>query len=108
MPFKPRSINSAHPIKIGTDVAAFIIADDGEPTFEGRARIVSPCISHPHWYQVRFQFEQVDRVRLIFPSSLHNDPALSCALLREFLRTRGLSPFDEFFPPPANRGDYDE
>ena len=108
MPFEARSIKSAHPIKIGTNVAVFIIADDGEPMFEGWARIVSACISYGHWYRVRFQLEQVDRIRLIFPPSLHDDPAPSCALQREFLRTRGLSPFDEFFPPPANRGDYDE
>lgn len=87
-----------HPVKVGSKVPVFIIADDGEPTFEGLAHIVAPCISYPHWYRVRFQHERVDRVRLVLPPSLHDDPILSCALLSEFLRTRGLSPFDEFFP----------
>jgi hypothetical protein len=98
MPFEAPSRTSAHPIKIGTDVAVFIIADDGQPIFEGWARIVSGCISYGHWYRVRFRSEQLERIRLIFPASVHDDPVLSAELLREFCRTRGLSPIDDFFP----------
>ena len=79
-------------------IPVFIIAIDGEPIFEGWAQVVAACISYPHWYRVRFQHEHVDRIRLILPPSLHDDPALSCALLNELLRTRGLCPWTEFFP----------
>lgn len=87
-----------HPAKVGAKVPVFIVAENGEPIFEGWADVVSACISNPHWYRVRFQHERVDRVRLILPPSLHDDPILSCALLREFLHTGALSPFDDFFP----------
>ena len=97
MPFEARSIKSAHPIKPGTDVAVFIIADDGQPFFEGWARIISGCISYGHWYRVRFRFETVDRIRLVLPPAPHQHPALFAEAMREFTRSRGVNPWPEFW-----------
>ncbi|GLR90893.1 hypothetical protein [Bradyrhizobium iriomotense] len=94
----PVANSSGHPIAIGSSVPAYIINDDAELRFEGFTRVVSHCESYPHWYRVRFEREQVDRVRLILPPLIHNDPWLTAELLRELWRTRGLSPWTEFFP----------
>jgi hypothetical protein len=97
MPFEAPSMTSAHPIKIGTDVAVFIIADDGHPIFEGWARIVSGCISNGHWYRVRFRRETADRIRIVLPPSPHENPALLAEAMCELTRTRGLNVWSEFW-----------
>jgi hypothetical protein len=88
-----------HPATVGARLPVFITTEDSKPTFEGWAHIVSACASYPHWYRVRFEHEQVDRIRLVLPPSLHGDPVLGVELLRELLHTRGLCPWSEFFPP---------
>ncbi|SRR6266403_2480930 len=95
---RPVSAPASHPLGAGAKVPVFIIADDGQPIFEGWVSIVSACISYPNWYRVRLRDEQVTRIRFINPDWQKN-PERSFALLREFLHTGALSPFDEFFPP---------
>jgi hypothetical protein len=95
-------VNNDHPYNVNDRVAIFII--DGSVVFEEWADVVASCISYPHWYRVRFLNEQLDRIRLVLPASLHTDPLLSCAFFSELLRTRGVLPFDDLFSHPKTWG----
>ena len=89
-------------------VPIFVVRNSEGPIFEGWARIVSPCVALPHWYRVRFENEQVDRIRLVLPASLHDAPFLSAELLRELLRSGGVSPWTEFFSDDDSKGGHNE
>jgi hypothetical protein len=89
--------------QIETEVAIFIVDDIGRLIFEGWASVSTPCGTYAHWYRVRFLHEKVDRIRLILPPRLQETPELFCALFCELTRTRGISPWDEFFPDDQPR-----
>ena len=69
----------------------------GRLTYPGTAIVVHAWHTYEHWYAVRFKNEKVTRVHFINPDWQKN-PERSFALLREFLLTGALSPFDDFCP----------
>ena len=85
-------------IEPGALVSIFIIEGAGELIFEGRAIVISLCRHDRFFHRVRFLSERVDRIRLVLPPSPHESPLLFTEAMRELLRTRGLSPWSDFFP----------
>ena len=94
-------VRASHPIKIGAEVAVIAVHAETGPVISGYGIIVGACFTYPHWYRIRLSGEQVTRIHFINPDWQRN-PERSYELLREFLRTGGKSPFDDFWPSDDN------
>jgi hypothetical protein len=97
MPDAQSNANAWESSETGRVVTVFGVTASGDVFIEGRARIEAACAA-PHYYRVRFEGEQVSRIRFIHPDSQH-DPPNASAILNAFAPSNDApTSFDDFFP----------